>query len=591
MPQTSCTPSQPLRSLFKEENKKTKTVLTPLLPVSSNNSETNSSDSLDVPLSVPQSKHPEAKENTDPKNSLGLLTKHKLVTFLCLLVAFGGFVFGWDTGTISGFVQMSSFRETFGEHVSSTNTYEFSNTRVGLIISIFNLGCALGGVTLAKFGDVLGRKKGLIIVMVVYMAGIAVQISSFHWVQFLTGRIVAGLAVGAVSVLSPMFIAETSPSEIRGVLVSCYQLMITFGILLGYITTFGTVSSFSNSCQWRIPLGLCFVWASSMIAGMMFLPESPRFLIEKGKLEQAKNSIAKVLGQKNDHAVVLNEINVIAAAIDEQKQAGNASWKELIHGQPHILVRLLIGISLQSFQQLTGNNYFFYYGTSIFKSVGMENSFITSIALGSVNFGSTFIALYSIGRIGRRLNLVAGAAMMSACLLCFSTIGSTVLYPHGYEGGTDREAGFAMIALTCAFIFIFAITWAPGVFVVVSETYPLRIRSKGMALATAANWIWGFLIAFFTPIITSHIKFGYGFVFFGFTIMALFFVYFMVPETENLTLEEIDTLYKFYKPMHAFETRSDADYANKLKMYESTSKPDYSHRPKPTPDYGFESPF
>jgi SP family sugar:H+ symporter-like MFS transporter len=528
-------------------------------------------------------------EKHDKTSLIDLLDKHKIVCVLCLLVAFGGFVFGWDTGTISGFVQMSNFKQMFGEFNSSIEEYEFSNTRVGLIISIFNLGCAIGGITLGKLGDIFGRKSALIIAMLVYIVGIAVQISSFHWIQFMIGRIVSGFAVGTVSVLSPMFIAETSPSEIRGIMVSCYQLMITLGILLGYITTFGTVHSFVDTRQWKIPLGLCFAWALFMIGGMLFLPESPRFLIEKGKDEEAKNSIAKVNGLEPESYIVLKEMKEITAAITEEKEAGEVSWKELISGKPHLFTRLIIGIALQSFQQLTGNNYFFYYGTSIFKSVGLQDSFLTSIILGAVNFGSTFVALYSISRVGRRTNLVFGSLAMAACLVVFSAIGTTILYPNGPDMPTDKQAGYTMIALTCVFIFMFAVTWAPGVFVVVSETYPLRIRSKGMALATAANWIWGFLIAFFTPIITSYIKFAYGFVFFGCTVAAFFFVWFMVPETENLTLEQIEKLYMNYKPFEAAITRYDFDKAIKFEREHSIiAKHDI---PKPTPDYGFKSFF
>lgn len=528
------------------------------------------------------------KEVETKLNFLTLIGKHKVVSILCLLVAFGGFVFGWDTGTISGFVQMPTFQQTFGEYSITTNEFEFSNTRVGLIIAIFNIGCAVGGLTLAKLGDVVGRKVALILTMLVYISGIVVQISSQHWVQFMIGRIISGLGVGSISVLSPMFIAETSPSELRGIMVSCYQLMITLGILLGYVTTFATVSTLNNSAQWMVPLGLCFAWAVLMIVGMLFLPESSRYLITKGKMDQARESIAKVNGLPSTNQKVLDELQEITIAIVQQKEAGEASWKEVITGKPHLFTRLIIGIALQSFQQLTGNNYFFYYGTSIFKSVGLQNSFITSIILGAVNFLSTFVALYTVQRVGRRINLICGSAGMGVCLLVFSTIGTTILYPNGYDQPTDREAGYAMIFLVCLFIFLFAITWAPGVFVVVSETYPLRTRSKGMALATAANWIWGFIIAFFTPSIISVLRFSYGYIFMGFTFAAMFFVYFLVPETANLTLENIEELYNQYRPFHAFSTRG--LFEEKESKVEKTSQPPmfYAEKHKSGPDYGFE---
>lgn len=542
---------------------------TPIPNTPKTNSVSSSSSFCSIQPSLMYEEEEHEKEETKITEKIA---KHLGVGLLCLMVAFGGFVFGWDTGTVSGFVQMSSFKQMFAEINVDTSVYEFSNTRVGLIISLFNVGCAIGGVTLAELGNYFGRKIGLIVVMIVYIVGIIIQMSAFEWIQFMLGRMVAGLSVGAVSVLSPMFIAETSPSEIRGILVSCYQLMITLGIFLGYCTTFSTVHSFVDDRQWRIPLGLCFAWALFMICGMLFLPESARYLIENGKIEEAKNSIAKVNGLKpNDQHVTL-EMEYFTNAINEQNEAGNASWKELFTGKPHIFTRLIIGVALQSFQQLTGNNYFFYYGTSIFKSVGLEDSFITSIILGAVNFGSTFVALYSIGQFGRRETLICGSALMSACLLVFSVIGTTVLYPNGYDQPTDKQVGCAMVFLTCLFIFIFAITWAPGVFVVVSETYPLRIRSKGMAIATAANWLWGFLIALLTPIIIDHIRFAYGFFFFGCTIAACLFVFFMVPETEGLVLEQVDKLYEHYKIGMAFNTRLDSDTASRIEETSANSK-------------------
>lgn len=482
-------------------------------------------------------------ESNEKIGTLQLCSKHKLLGLLCLMVAFGGFVFGWDTGTISGFVQMKTFKEQFGDYNEDSTSHEFTTTKMGLIISIFNIGCAIGGLTLANLGDKFGRKIGLICAMGVYIVGIILQISANHWVQFMVGRIVVGVAVGTITVLSPMFIAETAPSEIRGLAVSFYQLMITLGILLGYVTTFGTIHSFTDDRQWKIPVGMCFVWTLIISGGMYFLPESSRYLIEKGKLEKARSSVAKINNLPKDDQAVTRELELINNALVEQRAAGDVSWKEVFTGKPHLCTRVLIGITLQTFQQLNGNNFFFYYGTSIFQSIGLEDSYLTSIILGAVNFGSTLIALYTIGKISRRQNLIFGAVGMSLCLFIFSIVGVTCV-----DSNESSNAGIGMIILTCAFIFIFAITWAPGVFVVLAETYPLRIRSKGIALATAANWIWGFLIAFFTPMIVNKIKFTYCFVFAGSTIFAGLFVYFLVPETSGLTLEQVDILYKHYSP-------------------------------------------
>ncbi|VUG20132.1 HXT7 [Brettanomyces bruxellensis] len=485
---------------------------------------------------------------------------------MCLLIAFGGFVFGWDTGTISGFVNMPDFLRRFGQWSDADNEYYLSKVRTGLIVSIFNIGCAFGGVTLAKTGDVYGRKKGLMVTMVIYIVGIIIQIASSHsWIQYFIGRIVSGFAVGSTSILCPMFISETSPKAIRGACVSCYQLMITLGIFLGYCTDYGTYHNYDDSRQWRIPLGLCFAWALFMIFGMTLMPESPRFLVEKKRMEEAKKSVAKVNKSAPDSDFTLQEVNRIIDAIETEALAGNASWGELFTGKPKIFYRLVMGIMLQSLQQLTGDNYFFYYGTTIFKSVGMNDSFLTSIILGVVNFASTFPSLYVVDHFGRRWTLLGGCIGMMVCLVIFASLGVKALYKGAYGVDPNTGAGDGMIFLACLYIFFFATTWGPTVFVVVSETYPLRIRSKGMGLAQSANWLWGFLIAFFTPFITGAIHFAYGYVFFGCVVFAFFYVATCVPETKGMSLEDVDELYRHFTPGTAFLSKfSNAEKAKQL---------------------------
>lgn len=319
------------------------------------------------------------------------------VSIMCIMIAFGGFVFGWDTGTISGFINQTDFIRRFGmKHKDGTNY--LSKVRTGLIVSIFNIGCAIGGIILSKLGDMYGRKVGLIVVVVIYIIGIIIQIASINkWYQYFIGRIISGLGVGGIAVLSPMLISEVSPKHLRGTLVSCYQLMITAGIFLGYCTNFGT-KNYSNSVQWRVPLGLCFAWALFMIGGMTFVPESPRYLAEVGKIEEAKRSIAVSNKVAVDDPSVLAEIEAVLAGVEAEKLAGNASWGELFSSKTKVLQRLIMGAMIQSLQQLTGDNYFFYYGTTIFKAVGLSDSFETSIVLGIVNFASTFVGIYVVGR-------------------------------------------------------------------------------------------------------------------------------------------------------------------------------------------------
>ncbi|KAK6465096.1 general substrate transporter [Scheffersomyces coipomensis] len=493
-----------------------------------------------------QSHTDKESEDIQPVQAIGQALPEKgfkdyiLISFFCLLVAFGGFVFGFDTGTIGGFLNMSDFQQRFGE-LNEAGNYTVSDIRTGLIVSVFNVGCCIGGLFLSKIAEIYGRRIGLMFSMVIYIVGIAVQISSqYQWYQVMVGRIISGLAVGTVSVLSPMFISETAPKSLRGPLVCCFQLCITLGIFLGYCICYGT-KDLTDSKQWRIPLGLCFLWALFLIVGMVFMPESPRYLVEKSRIDEAKKSIARSNKVESEDPFVYNEVHLIQAGIDREALAGSASWMELITGKPAIFRRVIMGITLTSLQQLTGINYFFYYGTTIFQAVGLEDSFQTSIILGTVNFVSTFAGIWAIERLGRRVTLLIGSVFMFICLLIYSCIGSINLYRA--DGSTNQTSGNVMIFITCVYIFFFASTWAGGCYTIISETYPLRIRAKAMAVATGANWMLGFLISMLTPMITKAINFYFGFVFSGSMLVSCFFVYFFVCETKGLTLEEVDQLY------------------------------------------------
>ena len=235
----------------------------------------------------------------------------------------------------------------------------------------------------------------------------------------------------------------------------------------------------------------------------------------------------------------------ILESIEKDRALGTASWSELFTGKPKMFYRVMVGIFTLSLQQLCGANYFFYYGTSLFTSLGSNDSFGTAMILSGVNCGCTLFGMYVVNRVGRRKLLFWGAALMLASFLIFASMGSFALYTdnNAPNGPADAPIGRAMIFFACLYILGFATTWAPLAFVVVAEIFPQRIRSKGMALGTGSLWLWNFCISFFTPMITNNIGYKYGYVFSGCVLFSLFFVYFCIHETQGATLEEIDTMY------------------------------------------------
>ena len=257
---------------------------------------------------------------------------------------------------------------------------------------------------------------------IVFIVGVIIQMASeTSWVQVAIGRLVAGAGVGALSIMVPMYTSETGPRQVRGALVSTYQLFITAGIFTADAINFGTEKRL-NSGSWRIPMGVGFIWPLILGVGILFLPESPRYAYRKGRVEEARTTMAKFYGVSENHREIRREIREIKEKHDFEVSRGKRPWIELITG-PRMAYRTTLGIVLQALQQLTGANFFFYYGTTIFTSTGINNSFVTAMILGGVNFGMTFFGLYIVERFGRRRSLIVGGIGMTVNFLIFASVG------------------------------------------------------------------------------------------------------------------------------------------------------------------------
>ncbi|KAJ2976840.1 hypothetical protein NQ176_g4706 [Zarea fungicola] len=337
-----------------------------------------------------------------------------------------------------------------------------------------------------------------------------------------------------------MYQSECSPALIRGVIVSSYQLFITFGIWLAEIVNFGT-ESIDGSASWRIPNGLSFAWALVLGTLILFFPESPRYAYGHGRVDEARTTIAKLAGVSEHSPTVDHQINDIQNKLNEESEMSHEFRFSEVFTGPRMFYRTMLGIVLGAGQQLTGANYFFYFGVTVFASTGISNSYVTQLILGSVNVAATIIALWVVKRFGRRPILMIGAAWMMVCFLIFAFVGHFAL-DHKTPENTPA-AGRVLITFSCLAIAAFAISWGPLVWAVNSELYPLRYRSVCMGLATASNWFWNFLISFFTRFITDKIDYLYGLVFAGCCAALIVIVFFFVMESKDRTLEEVDSMY------------------------------------------------
>ncbi|UKZ65087.1 uncharacterized protein TrAtP1_006288 [Trichoderma atroviride] len=459
------------------------------------------------------------------------------------LVSFGGLIFGYDTGQISGFLEMPDFLDRFGLTHSDGTKY-FSNVRAGLIVALLSIGTLFGALVAAPVADKFGRKPSISFWALIVSIGFVIQIASVSaWYQLMIGRFVSGLGVGALSLLVPMYQAETAPAWIRGAMVCAYQLFITMGIWLAACFNYGTVKhQADNSGSWRIVIGLGWLWTIGLGVGILAFPETPRFDFRHGNEERAKQTICRVFGATENHWAVHTQITEIERKLRGESQIKNGPVKEFItmFKAPRMAYRIALGMTLQMLQQLTGANYFFYYGTTIFKSVQI-NSFVTQIILNSINFGVTFIGLYMVEHFGRRKSLIAGSIWMFICFMIFASVGHFML--NLTDPAATPTPGIVLIVFACLFILGFATTWGPMIWTIQAEIFPSRYRAKGMALSTASNWIWNFCIGFFTPFITGAIDFRYGYVFAACNFLGALVIYFFVIEGQGRTLEEIDTMY------------------------------------------------
>ncbi|CAK7272151.1 hexose transporter hxt5 [Sporothrix epigloea] len=484
--------------------------------------------------------------NSPPSDALDY-TPLKRITgrslLIALFVSMGGLLFGYDTGQISGFLAMPDYLDRFGQIDANGQPY-FSNVRSGLIVGLLSIGTLLGALIAAPVADRVGRKYSISFWTLIISVGFVVQISASHsWVQVMMGRWVTGLGIGALSLLVPMYQAETAPPWIRGAMVCTYQLFITFGIFLAATFNYGTVSHHKySSASWRIVIGLGWIFALVLGIGILFFPETPRYDYSNGHYDRARDTLCSVYGAPPNHWSIVTQIEEIETKLRAEESVKGSPVSEFIKmwRAPRMAYRIMLGVGLQALQQLTGANYFFYYGTTIFQSVNID-SFITQIILNTINFVVTFLGLYLVEHYGRRRSLIAGSIWMFICFLIFASVGHFALDLKAPQ--ETRPAGVALIVFAAFFILGFATTWGPMIWTIMAELFPSRYRAQGMALATASNWLWNFLLAFFTPFITNAIDFRYGYVFAGTNLLGGLVVYFFVVESQGRTLEEVDTMY------------------------------------------------
>ena len=459
------------------------------------------------------------------------------VILICLTAGLGGFLFGFDTAVISGAINF--LRAQF--HLNAVME--------GWIMSSALVGCVAGAAVAGLLADKFGRKKILLfsaLLFIISALGCAIAATPAFLV---IARIVGGIGVGFAAMVAPMFISELSPANMRGRLVSLYQLAITLGILVSYLTNAGLLhyadshqtvaKSFLNfylvAEVWRGMLGSNIIPALLFFIFLLFVPESPRWLIKENKTEEAKLILARINGMQE----AMDELDDIKNTISEEK----GTYKQLL--APGIRIALIIGLVLPFLSQLTGITTVMYYAPAIFEKAGLgANSALGSAAIiGFFNMIFTIVAIWKIDKWGRKPILFWGFIGLGIALFLIG-----ILFKQAIVNTEFLLGAFVL------YIAIFAATLGPAVWVVISEIYPTKIRGRAMSLGTLSLFMGSVFVTQTYPILRESVGIGSTFIFYGLVMLpAAFFVKKILPETKGKSLEDIERFWNQKEKKQRFE--------------------------------------
>ncbi|KAK0373666.1 quinate permease [Colletotrichum paranaense] len=477
------------------------------------------------------------------------------IHMIAVIASMSAIAMGYDTSVIGGTMALDSFRRDFDLADSSPTVRD---TLQGNIVSTFQAGCFFGALLMFPLAEWLGRKRAIMISALVFLVGGTLMTASHGEIGLLiAGRAIAGLGIGATSLIVPVYISEISPPSIRGRLVGLFEIASQGGGMCGFWVNYAVDRTISDSTQtqWIVPLGLQLLPGVLLFFGIFVCPESPRWLAKNDRWEDATRVLVHIRELPADHDYVSTEISDIKRQVEDgsaNRMSKSQMFKRLFEKGSRN--RIGIGLLLMACQNLTGVNIITYYSPRIFETLGITGTSTKLFATGfygiAKTLGMVIFTIWLAEKVGRRNGLIWGAFVGSLPMWYIG--GFTFLAdPAGQAaaGNTDRNA-WGYIAMVCVYLYglIYCATWQGITWLYCSEVFSLDIRMLCVAITTADQWLWSFIVSRTTPYMITSL--GYGtYMFFG-ALMILMGVwaFFFVPETKGLTLEDMDLL--FMRSMH-----------------------------------------
>ena len=454
------------------------------------------------------------------------------VIFLSFVAAIGGFLFGFDSGVINGTVD--ALQKAFGS----------TSVGTGINVSSMLIGCAAGAFFAGALADRFGRKPLMLATAVAFTISAWGSGIAGGSMEFVVYRVLGGLAVGAASILAPAYISEIAPPQIRGRLATLQQMMIVIGLFIAFLSNYliasasgGASAAFWGGWQaWQWMFWVEIIPALLFFTCLLFIPESPRFLVAAGRDERAFSVLCGISGSHKAAVQVAD----IKSTLETGRKPSLSDIVNNVTGKVHPVV--LAGLAIAVLQQLTGINVVMYYGSVLWQAAGFSegDSLLVNVISGCVNVGFTFVAIALVDRIGRRPLLLVGALGQAVMLATMAVIFATADKDPGLGLHLGRVAGTGALLAANAYIAFFAATWGPVVWVMLGEMFPNQCRGAALAICGLAGWFANFLVTMTFPILLATFDLGVTYMIYAvFGIVAWFFVRKFVQETKGRTLEEM----------------------------------------------------